>query len=177
MHRLIALVSAVGVVAAAAGCSQPPTYVVPTNVPTPTPIHATAVAAVQSGPAATQIAVAAATSMAASSVRIIDASFDPENAGNTSVSVMNISTAPVDLSGWVLLVANYRVTIPTTQYMTVVPGRTLIVHTSSSATPTNGQNVYVGLGALQNTPRVDSDRIVLLDPTGQVASLYPPPPQ
>jgi hypothetical protein len=176
VHRLVGLASVVGMVTFVTGCYQPPTYVTPTDVPSPTPIHATAVAAVQSGPTATQIAVAAATSIAASPVRIVDASFDPANVANTSVSVLNIGTGPVDLSNWVLLVANYRVTMPATDYMTVSPGRTMIVHVSSSETPTQGQNVYVGLGALQNTPRVDPDRIVLLEPTGQVASVYSPTP-
>jgi hypothetical protein len=157
-----------------AGCYQPPTYVVPTEVPTPTPVRATAVAALQSGPTATQVAVVAATTVAASPMRIVNVSLDPENAANSAVSVLNIGGAVVDLSGWTLLVQNYRVELPTTQYMSVSPGSTMIVHMSSSNTPTSGQNVYVGLGAMQSTPRVDGDRTVLLDPKGQVASVYPP---
>jgi hypothetical protein len=157
-------------------CYQPPAYVVPTSPPTitPVPANATAVAAVQSGPLATQIALTAATSVATSPVRIVDASLDPENVANSAVTISNTGSAAVDLSGWMLLVANVRVTLPTTQYMTVAPGHAMTVHLSSSPTPTNGQNVYVGLGALQNTQRIDSDRVVLLDPGGQVASLYPP---
>lgn len=159
-----------------AGCYQAPTYVVPTEVPTPTPapIAGTAVAALQSGPTATQVAVAAATSVAASPMRIVNVSLDPENAGNSAVSVLNVGGAVVDLSGWTLLVQDYRVELPTTQYMSVAPGSTMIVHLTSSNTPTSGQNVYVGLGAAKSTPRVDSDRTVLLDPKGQVASVYPP---
>ena len=156
-----------------AGCYQPPTYVVPTAPPTPTAVRATAVAALQNGPTATQVAVSAATSVAASTVRIVDVSLDPADVANSAVSVHNIGVAVVDLSGWSLLVDNYRVRIPTTQYMSVAPGGTLIVHLGSSPTPTNGQNVYVGLGALQNTPRVDADRTFLLDPEGQVASVVP----
>jgi len=72
----------------------------------------------------------------------------------------------------VLLVSNYRVTLPSTNYMTVAPGSSLIVHLATSQTPTNGQNVYVGLGSLDSTPRANPDQIVLLDPNGQVASTY-----
>ena len=38
---------------------------------------------------------------------------------------------------------------------------------------TSGQNVYVGLGALDKTPHVNADEMVLIDPEGQVASTYP----
>lgn len=155
------------------GCYQPPTYVVPTDPPTPTPVRATAVAAVQSGPTATQIAVSAATSVATSPVRIVDVLLDPENVANSAVSVQNTSGTVVDLSGWTLLVENYRVRIPATQYVSVAPGGTLILNLGSSPVPTSGQHVYVGLGALQNTPRVDEQRTVLLDPDGRVASVYP----
>jgi hypothetical protein len=148
--------------------------VVPTEVATPTavPANATAIAALQTGPSATQAAIAAATSIAASTVRITDASFDPGNASNSSVTLMNAGTANVDLGGWVLLVSNYRVTLPSTNYMTVGPGTSMIVHLATSQTPTNGQNVYVGLGALDSTPRANPDQIVLLNPSGQVQSTY-----
>ena len=49
----------------------------------------------------------------------------------------------------------------------------MIVHLSTSPTPTSGQNVYVGLGALQNTPRVNQDRVVLINPSGNIASTFP----
>jgi hypothetical protein len=78
------------------------------------------------------------------------------------------------MSGWILLVSNYRVTIPTTQYNTVAGGHQITFYLSSSQTPTSGQNVYVGLESLQNVSRVDSDRTVLINPQGQVASTYPP---
>lgn len=169
------IVGALTLASLLSACGQPPPYVAPTAPPTPTSVAATAVAALQTGPAATQVAVAAATSVTASTMRISDASFDPENVANTAVTVANMGQAPVDLGGWTLLVANYRVELPATKYMTVAPGNALIVHLSSSATPTSGQNVYVGEGALQSTPRVDADRIVLLDPQRQVASVYPAP--
>jgi hypothetical protein len=171
---VLRLIGVIGLSVLLGGCMEPPTYVVPTAPPTPTAIHATEVAALQSGPQATQIAVAQATSIAASPIRISDASLDPGNVGNSAVTLSNISTTLVDLSGWILLVQNYRVTLPTTQYMTVAPGKTMIVHLSSSATPTDGQNVYVGLGSVSTTPRVNPDQIVLLDKSGQVASTYPP---
>jgi Lamin Tail Domain len=166
--------SAVSLAILLAGCYTPPTFVVPTEPPTTTPVpaNATAVAAVQSGPSATQIAVAAATSIAASPVHITDASFDPANAANSSVTLTNGSGGNVDLGGWTLLVANYRVALPKTNYMTVGPGSSLIVHLATSQTPTNGQNVYVGLGSIDSTPRANTDQIVLLDPNGQVASTY-----
>jgi hypothetical protein len=154
---------------------QPPAYVVPTSPPSPTSANATLVASLQTGPTATNIAIAEATSIAASPVRITSASLDPQDYANSAVTIANISSANVDLSGWTLLVANYKVTLPTTDYMTVGPGSMLIVHLSSSATPTQGQNVYVGLGALQNTPRANPDQVVLMDPHGQVASIYPAP--
>jgi hypothetical protein len=148
--------------------------VVPTEVPTPTlaPANATAIAALQNGPTATQIAVSAATSTAASPVHITDASVDPGNAANSSVTLTNGSSANVDLGGWLLLVSNYRLTLPTTNYMTVAPGSSLTVHLASSQTPTSGQNVYVGLGSLDNTPRANPNQIVLLNPNGEIASTY-----
>jgi hypothetical protein len=153
-------------------CAPPVAPAPPTPPPTPTAVRATAVAALQSGPTATQVAVAAATSIAASPMRIVDASLDPADVANSSVTLMNTSGSPVDVGGWMLLVANYRVTLPKTDYMTVVPYKMLIVHLASSPTPTNGNNVYVGLGALDGTPRVNSDQIVLLSPQGDVASTY-----
>jgi hypothetical protein len=157
------------------GCYSPPAYVVPTDPPTSTPTsaNATAVAALQTGPTATQVASTAATSIAASTVHITNASLDPGDVSNSSVTLMNGGSANVDLSGWVLLVQNYRVTLPTTNYMTVAPGSSLIVHLATSQTPTNGQNVYVGLGSLDSTPRANPNQIVLLNPSGQVQSMYP----
>jgi hypothetical protein len=173
MKRAFALVLPTALLVA---CYQPPAYVVPTEVPTPTtvPANATIIAALQTGPTATNIAVAGATSIAASPMRILNTSVDPQDVSNSAVTVMNVSQAPVDLSGWMLLVANYKVTLPATQYMTVAGGSTLNIHLGNSPTAASGQDVYVGLGALQNTPRVDADRTVLLDSKGQVASVYPP---
>ena len=50
--------------------------------------------------------------------------------------------------GWVLLVSNYRVTRPTTNYMTMARDGSRIVHLATSQTPTNGQNMYVRSGSL-----------------------------
>ena len=157
-------------------CYQPPAYVVPTEVPTPTtvPANATIIAAMQTGPTATNVAVAGATSIAASPMRILNTSVDPQNVANSAVTVMNISQAPVDLSGWSLLVANYKVTLPSTQYMTVAAGSTLNLHLGDSPTVASGQDIYVGLSSLQNTPRVNANQTVLLDSQGHVASIYPP---
>jgi hypothetical protein len=173
MKRLLMLAMPAALLVA---CYQPPAYVVPTDVPTPTtvPANATLIAALQTGPTATNIAVAAATSMAASPMRILSTSIDPQDAANSAVTVMNVSQAPVDMSGWTLLVANYKVLIPSTQYMTVAAGSTLNIHLGQSPTAASGQDVYVGLGALLSTPRVDAERTVLLSPQGQVASVYPP---
>jgi hypothetical protein len=174
-NRVFRRTSAVALLAlVVGGCYSPPAYVVPTEVATstPAPANATAVAALQTGPTATQVAVAAATSIAASTVHITDASFDPANAGQSSVTLTNAGSANVDLGGWTLLVSNYRIALPKTNYMTIAPGSSMIVHLSSSATPTNGQNVYVGLGAVDNTPRANPNQIVLLDQNGQVASTY-----
>src|SRR5436309_12250856 len=101
------IVGALTLASLLSACGQPPPYVAPTAPPTPTSVAATAVAALQTGPAATQVAVAAATSVTASTMRISDASFDPENVANTAVTVANMGQAPVDLGGWTLLVANY----------------------------------------------------------------------
>ena len=164
-----------GALLLSAGCAAPPVPPSPTDVPTPTPQPpvATAVAALSSGPTATQVAIAAATSIAASTIHITDATVDPSNVSASAVTLSNAGTSAVDMGGWVLLVVNYRVTLPKTDYMMLVPGRSMIVHLSTSPTPTNGQNVYVGLGALQNTPRVNADRIVLINPDGHIASLFP----
>jgi hypothetical protein len=158
-------------------CYQPPAYVVPTEVPTPTtvPANATIIAALQTGPTATNIAVAGATSVAASPMRILSTSLDPQDPSNSAVTVMNISQATVDLSGWSLLFNNYKVTLPSTQYMSVGAGSKLNIHLGNSPSVASGQDVYVGLGALQNTPRVNADQTVLLDSQGHVASVYPPP--
>jgi|SRR5215471_4311169 len=175
MRRVVRNVSLVVLLAIGfVGCYTPPAYVVPTEVATSTPVpaNATAVAALQTGPSATQVAVAASTSIAASTVHITDATFDPGNASNSAVTLSNGGSGNVDLGGWVLLVSNYRVTLPTTNYMTVAPGSSLIVHLATSQTPTSGQNVYVGLGSDDNTPRANPDQIVLLNPSGQVASTY-----
>jgi hypothetical protein len=72
----------------------------------------------------------------------------------------------------VLLVANYRVTLPTTSYTSIAPGSSLIVHLAASQRPTSGQDVYVGLGSLENTPRANPDQIVLLNAAGRVANTY-----
>ena len=113
---------------AVTACYQPPVYVVPTEVPTVTPIpaNATALAAVRTGPSGTEIAIGVATSIAESPITITDASADPSNVSNSSVTLFNTSQAPVDLSGWTLLFENYRVTLPTTQYMTVGAGSTVV---------------------------------------------------
>ena len=114
--------------------------------------------------------VAVPTSVSASTVHITEASFDPGNAANSAVALTNAGGASVDLGGWVPLVANYRVTLPTTSYMTIAPGSSLMVHPATSQTPTSGENVYVGLGSLDNTPRANPDQIVLVNASGQVAS-------
>jgi hypothetical protein len=113
-----------------------------------------------------------ATTIAASPIKITDASLDPGNVANSSVTLTNSGSTNVDVGGWVMLVQNYRVTLPKTEYMTIGPGGSLIVHLATSQTPTNGQNVYVGLGSIDNTPRADPDQIVLLDAQGQVASTF-----
>jgi hypothetical protein len=176
MRRLLVPLSLFGALAAVAGCYQPPAYVVPTSPPTATPFHAEAIATLSSGPPATQIAASVATSVTASPVSIVETSLDPGNVANSSVTVSNTSDKPVDMSGWILLVQNYRVTIPTSQYMTIAGGHQMTIYLNSSPTPTNGQNVYVGLESIQNVPRVDSDRTVLINPQGQVASTYPAAP-
>lgn len=107
-------------------------------------------------------------------MHIIDVSLDPSNAAYSAVTVFNGGPSVVDLGGWTLLVANYRVTLPATQYMSVAPGNKMIVHLGSSPAPTSGQDVYVGISSLQNTPRGDPERTVLLFPDGKVASTYPP---
>jgi hypothetical protein len=159
-----------------AACYTPPPYVPPADLPSPTPVpaQATSTAALQSGPTATQVALTAATSIAQSPMRIIDVSLDPENAANSAVTVFNGGQAIVDLSGWALLVDNYRVTLPSNQYMSVGPGAKMILHLGNSQGPTSGQDIYVGISSVQSTPRGDAERTVLLFPNGSVASTYPP---
>jgi hypothetical protein len=138
------------------------------------PANATALAAVRTGPSATEIAIGAATSIAASPITITNASADPSNPSNSSVTLLNTSQGPVDLSGWTLFVLNYRVTLPTTQYMTVGAGSTVVLHLATSPSVATGKDIYVGLGSIDNTPRADPSQVVLLDKQGKVASLYPP---
>ena len=82
---------------------------------------ATAIAALSNGPTATPVAVAAATSIAASTIQITDASVNPSNVAASAITLSNSGGAAVDMGGWVLLVANYRVTLPKTDYMMLVP--------------------------------------------------------
>jgi hypothetical protein len=157
------------------GCSAPPPpLATPTLGPAATPVHAEAVSTLQSGPVQTQLAVAAATSIARSTVQISDASVDQINVENSSVSLKNVGTEPVDLSGWVLFVGSYRITFPTSNYMTLAPASTKIVHLSSSTAPTSGDNLYLGLGAVSvGSGHVTSgDELVLLDSEGNVASIF-----
>jgi hypothetical protein len=171
MWRLLLLAG--GALPLVLSCGPPPAAPAPpTAVATATPVHATAVAAVQTGPVATTLAQTAATSIALSPMEIVEASFDPANVGNTSVTLVNKSQAPVDVSGWKLFVGGYRVTLPSTSFMTAVPGTPMIVHLTSSPTPTSGQNVYVGLENVDAFGRPDEDRILLTTPDGQVASSY-----
>ena len=155
------------------GCYTPPTFVVPTEPPTTTPVagqrhgrrgapeldHRPHRSPSRRRP---RLPRRPCTSRTPASIL--------RNASNSSVTLTNGGSSNVDLGGWTLLVANYRVALPKTNYMTVAPGSSLIVHLATSQTPTNGQNVYVGLGSLDNTPRANPDQIVLLDPNGQVAS-------
>jgi hypothetical protein len=71
-----------------------------------------AVSVLQNGPTATQVAAVAATSIAASPMRIVDANLNQANVGNSAVTVSNISQEPVDLGRGMLLVNNYKVTLP-----------------------------------------------------------------
>jgi hypothetical protein len=106
-------------------------------------------------------------------MEIVDASFDPANVGNSSVTLVNKSQIPVDVSGWKIFVGNYRATLPISSYMVAVTGTPMIIHLSSSATPTNGQHIYVGQENLDVVSRPDEDRVLLTTPDGQVASSYP----
>jgi len=160
------------------GCSPAaPTSPTAAPLPTPTSEHAEAVATLQSGPAPTLRAQAAATSIATSAVQITDASVDQINPENSSVTLSNNGTQAVDLSGWVLLVGSYHITFPTSNYMTLEPARTKIVHLSSSTTPTMGDNLYLGIGSMSvGAGNVTSgDNIILLDAEGHVMSSYPVP--
>jgi len=161
-----------------AACAPAPAVPTPAPAqPTATPFHADAIATYASSPAATAAVVAAATSVAVSPVQISEATVDPGNFENSSITLHNSGTQPVDLSGWVILVGSYRVKFPTNDYMTLEPAHSKIVHLSSTDDPVSGDNLYLGMGSVSvGTGAVTSgDRIVLVNSQGKVASTYPPP--
>ena len=132
-----------------AACAPPPPAPTPAPPqPTPTSVHADVIATYASSPAATAVVVAAATSVAASTVQISEATVDTGNFENSSITLHNSGTQPVDLSGWVILVGSYRVKFPTNDYMTLAPASSKIVHLSSSNDPVSGDNLYLGMGAV-----------------------------
>ena len=130
-----------------------------------------------SSPAATAAVVAAATSVATSTVQISEASVDPGDFEGSSITLHNNGTQPVDLSGWVILVGSYRVKFPTNDYMTLAPASSKIVHLSSSNDPVSGDNLYLGMGAVSvgTGGMTSGDKIVLVNSDGKVASTYPAP--
>jgi len=163
--------------AACAPAPPPPTPAPAKPAATPTSVNASLIATVQSSPAGTAIVIAAGTTIALSPVQIASAKVDEANFENSEVTLHNSGTQPIDLSNWALLVGTYRITFPTTNYMTLAPGSNKIVHLSSSSTPTSGDNIYLGVGSVKAGTGIATagDRIVLLNQNGEVASTYTAP--
>ena len=169
----------IGLLAVASGCTPPPAPPPATPLPPPTPTSraAEAVATLQTGPSATVRAVAAATSVAASPVKISEVVLNTVNFGDWSVTLSNVGVEPVDLSGWTLLVGAYRTTLPHNQFMTLMPTHSKTVHFRGAvpASPPSGEDIYVTQSGIESGASAltqDGDRVVLLDPTAQVASVY-----
>jgi len=158
------------------GCTAAPTPT-PTALPTPTAVHAEAVATFESGPVPTQLAVAAATSIAASPVQIANVTVDTASPDNSAVTLRNSGDKPVDLSGWTLLFNSFRAKFPTTNYMTLAPNSIKNVYLSSSTSPVTGDNVYLGISSVNAGTGLFTagNQIILLDSENKVASQYKVP--
>ena len=154
----------------------PPAPPPATPAPTPTSQAAAALATLQTGPAATARVLSAATTIAGSPVQISSVALNTGNIGDSTVTVSNVSSAPVDLSGWTLLVGTYRATLPANEYMTILRDEQGL-HLSGAAPgsdPTSGDNIYLGASSIEIGTGVvtQGDRVVLVNPQQQVASAY-----
>ena len=167
-----------GLLVVGSACAPPaPPPATPAPAPTPTSPAAAALATLQTGPAATARVLSAATTIAGSPVQISAVALNTGNVGDSTVTVSNVSSAPVDLSGWTLLVGTYRATFPANQYMTILPGLSKVIHLSGAAPgsdPSSGDNIYLGASSIEIGTGVltQGDRVVLVNPQQQVASAY-----
>jgi hypothetical protein len=117
-----------------------------TAVAAASPAAATAVAA--ASPLATQAAAAAspvaaaaspavATAGAASPVRITGAQLSPTD---TTLSVQNTGSTPLDLAGWRLSVGQASATLPSGAR--IAPGETVTIHTAAGTS--SARDIYLG---------------------------------
>jgi hypothetical protein len=109
-----------------------------------------------------------ATSTAASPIQITAASFSQ---GDSTVTLRNSGTGPVNVSAWLLLTGNTTVILPVDQGLRIQPNAALILHFSSGTN--TATDFYLG----QVSPGIAStvkpgDRLTLVTLTGQVASVY-----
>jgi hypothetical protein len=165
-----------GLLVVGSACA-PPAPPPATPAPTPTSPAAAVLATLQTGPAATARVLSAATTIAGSPVQISSVALNTVNFAESTVTVSNVSSAPVDLSGWTLFVGTYSATLPTNQYMTILPSQSKIIHLSGAvpgSDPTSGDNIYLGASSIDPGMGVltQGDRVVLMNPQQQVASAY-----
>jgi hypothetical protein len=143
-HRRRVLVSAVTVcLLALAACGAEPT---------PPPITVPAVA----------------TQVAASPVQIISARVSGDD---PMIIVKNTSTDQADISGWTLLLGPSPVILPANPSLLLYPTLTVNLHLSNGGD--TSIDVYMGRpspGVLSSL--TSGDKIALVDPHGQVASVY-----
>jgi hypothetical protein len=139
------------------------------------------VATLQTGPVATQRVLNAATSVAASPVQIAEATVTSAELGEAAVTLTNVSSQSVDLSGWTLLISSFRATLPNNQYMTLLPAQKKTIHLTGAvpgSDPTSGDNIYVGASSIRSGAGMltEGNKVVLVNPQAEVASTYQLPP-
>jgi hypothetical protein len=117
--------------------------------------------------AATQAVGAVGTSVATSPVRVSNVRVDP---ADTTVTVQNSGSSPMNLRGWTLLMGpNFSVTLGD---IGIEAGQTRTLHFSQGTdTPSD---VYLGFGSnMAGNSLTSGTRVVLVAPADTIASVYP----
>jgi hypothetical protein len=113
--------------------------------------------------------VTGSTSSAATPVQITNASVSGSDA---TVTVQDMGSQPLNLSGWTLMVGTMPVQLPSAA--TIPAGQSLTLHAASGAS--TGTDVYLG----QNTQAIASSlqpgtRVALQNPTGAIVASFTVP--
>ncbi len=109
-----------------------------------------------------------ATQVAASPMPIISARV---NGDDPLIVVKNVSADQSDISGWTLLLGTSQVVLPANPGLRIYPTLNVNVHLSTGGD--SSIDVYVGSpppGVLNSL--TSGEKIALVDPSGQVASVY-----